>query len=922
MALLAVSVLALLAIGLVTLNAGRQVFAAASGLPAASRIENLVGQPGSERLRPTLLFDRTGEVLLAELGHPRAAGRRWQSLGQLPPAVVQAHVAALDPGFWDRQEGGALEVLRRTIRSGVGDEGSAITPTISERLAAQVLLPADASSVATLMLASDLEARYPRAQILEWYLNSADYGNLAFGLDAAALVYFGKHADELTLAEAAVLAGLLKTGSAERLEDPGEAARLREETLSAMRRLSMISAEEEAEALLVPPIVWEASAKEADPSLGFVGAVWTELKAAVGPGPASLGGGRVITTLDLDLQLQADCVARTHMERMNGEALAAARQAADGSPCVAASFLPPVRPGDAGLNHNLKDVGLVVMDPRQGEVLALIGPADEPLSSGGAAAPFLYLSALARGYTPGTMLVVPPEDSEASGEASLMRLRTGLASGGPAAARSIVDLIGPQAAVRTLELMGLEVPAAFATADRLASGDVTVRMIDLAGALGALANGGVQVGVSPGEAREGLDPTLIRRVVGQDGTTVYEGRTERRAVVSEGLAYLLTDILSDEPARWERLGQGNLLEIGRPAAGLVGDSIPATDNWTVGYTPQRVAVVWTGAPEADPMVAVQALNGAAPIWHAVLRYASRDLGPEDWDQPQDVTSAEVCDPSGYLATPYCPSVVREVFLLGTEPSDADTLYRPFRVNRETGRLATFFTPIDLVEERVYFVPPPEAGGHAQEDLEAPPQEYDRILPPPVDPDVNITSPAFFDVVSRNVAVRGSAGGEGFVSYRLDLGSGLDPQAWLQIGEVVSSPVGSGLLASWSTDDVQGLHVLRLTVVHDDGTVETAAVAVTVDNTRPRVELVLPFDGQVFRAGEDRDVVIDAEVTDESDLAQVVFYVDGRPVLTRTSRPWSMRWPLGAAGEHVIRARATDAAGNSADSDEVRITIER
>jgi hypothetical protein len=98
--------------------------------------------------------------------------------------------------------------------------------------------------------------------------------------------------------------------------------------------------------------------------------------------------------------------------------------------------------------------------------------------------------------------------------------------------------------------------------------------------------------------------------------------------------------------------------------------------------------------------------------------------------------------------------------------------------------------------------------------------------------------------------------------------------------------------------------------------------VTVDNEPPRVALTLPLDSQVFKMGEDREVVIEAEIFDETELVRVVFYVDGRPVVTRTEGPWSLRWPLGAAGEHVIRARATDVAGNSADSEEVRITVER
>jgi hypothetical protein len=293
--------------------------------------------------------------------------------------------------------------------------------------------------------------------------------------------------------------------------------------------------------------------------------------------------------------------------------------------------------------------------------------------------------------------------------------------------------------------------------------------------------------------------------------------------------------------------------------------------------------------------------------------------------PAEVTEVDVCDPSGLLPTPDCPRIVREVFLAGTEPTHADTLYRPFRVNTETGHLATFFTPLDQVEERVYFVPPPEAEAWATAVglTERPPQEYDRIpLPDSTDPYADISAPVYFEFVSDEVEVRGSAGGDDFASYSLHAGQGLDPQAWLQIGEARAAPVSAGILGRWDTDGLNGVCILRLTVVREDGSVALAAVPLTVDNRPPEVEIVLPAAGATYSVPGSNEVPIQAEATDETGLARVVIYVDGRLVTTRTTTPWSVRWPLGSAGEHVIRARAFDVAGNWADSDEVTISVVR
>ena len=172
----------------------------------------------------------------------------------------------------------------------------------------------------------------------------------------------------------------------------------------------------------------------------------------------------------------------------------------------------------------------------------------------------------------------------------------------------------------------------------------------------------------------------------------------------------------------------------------------------------------------------------------------------------------------------------EVFLNGNEPIQADNLFREFSVNRETGFLATVFTPPELIETRVYMVVPEEARTWAESaGLDIPPSSFDAIQAPPVNPNVNITAPVLFAEVNGVVKIAGTASGDDFAYYRVQVGKGLNPQQWILVGEDVSTPVSDGLLAEWDTTGLSGLYAVQLQVVRSDQVVETAVIQVTVSN---------------------------------------------------------------------------------------------
>jgi hypothetical protein len=210
-----------------------------------------------------------------------------------------------------------------------------------------------------------------------------------------------------------------------------------------------------------------------------------------------------------------------------------------------------------------------------------------------------------------------------------------------------------------------------------------------------------------------------------------------------------------------------------------------------------------------------------------MQTASQNLPLDGWVAPADVSVVNVCDPSGMLPTADCPNLVSEVFLNGNEPIQADSMYRKYAVNRETGLLATVFTLPQLIEERVYLVVPSDARSWAEgTGLEIPPATYDVIQSPRFDENVNITAPELFSEVNGNVQLKGTAAGDGFVSYRLLVGQGLNPQEWIQVA-AGNEPVTNGLLAEWNTNGLSGLYAIQLQVLKVDQRVDTAIIQVTV-----------------------------------------------------------------------------------------------
>lgn len=946
--LLAVAVVFTLVLGSLSAGMAYLYLDFAQSVPAVEDVQAFFGSPSHPSFTPIRIYDRSGEHILAEWSNPAADERQWVSLdpgaaNSAPQILIQAVLAAQDPQFWDTPAVTPIRLGGRLIQDVLPFVPGRSSLSIPEQVAETTLLPLQSYAERSVrrdfrlaLLGERLEAHFDKEQILTWYLNSANFGSMASGADAAALVYFGKHAHDLDLAESALLAAVPSDPSLNPFDDPADAKLRQGEVISEMLRLGYINPRQasvaRAEVLDFAP---HQRSTADDARADLTSLVLGRYTQFFGPDAVGRGGIRIITSIDYDLQLQVECTLETHLARLAGKPPGATVLAEGSHPCLAAGFLPPVRPSDSNVNHDVGEGAALIMDPASGELLALANlPGATGVSmtrhpAGQVLSPLIYLTAFARGYAPGSMILdIPPDGAPLSTSPGAyhgpVRMRTALANVYESAAARTLMLVGPDNVQRTARQLGLVAPTVDRTSQQGArlSGDAS--LMDLGFAFGVLAHNGTMTGVltDPANGDGGLSEGILLKVEDIYGQASFEARSHNRSVVSPQLAYLVDNVLSDDSARWPTLGQGNVLDIGRPAAAISSVFPDGSSGWTLGYTPELTVGVWIGNGDGSSMKHVDRINGSAPIWRALVQYGSREQPASDWVMPPGMSQVDVCDPSGLLPTKYCPQVVKEVFIQGTEPTAPDNLYQPFKIDVETGKLATLFTPLNRVEEKVFLVPPPEALAWAQSaGIDQPPQEYDPIDPNrPKDQQVHLDSPALFAVVGGEVQLRGSAKADGFEYYRLQYGKGLNPDEWVQIGDDQSQPRSNGLLATWDSRGLNGLYTVQLQVVGSDGQIKTDALPLTLDNLPPRISVIYPSPGGKLAEDVNGRVIMEVEASDAHDVARVTFEVDGEEVAAVTAPPFSTSWQTSAPGAHTLVVRAIDEVGNQTTTEAVPFSV--
>ncbi|RPI55151.1 MAG: PBP1A family penicillin-binding protein, partial [Chloroflexi bacterium] len=633
------------------------------------------------------IYDRHGRLLF-EMPPPHTGSHSPVPLAEIPEALRQATVATEDASFYDNPGVDAWAIVRAVWINLRGGEVLSGGSTITQQLARTLLLSPEeryertlARKVREAVLAWRLARNYTKDEILALYLNEIYFGNMAYGVEAAAQATFGKHVRDLDLAECAMLAGLPQAPAYYNpLENLPEARKRQAVVLDLMVKHGYL-AEEQARLAREETLHFAASPFPIR-APHFVMYVRSLLEQELGLERLEQGGLRIDTTLDVDLNDTARDLARYRLARL--------------AECNGRWTDCP--PG----GHNVRNLSLVALDPQTGEILAMLGSPDyfsaridgavngttALRQPGSSIKPITYAAAFRSGELTAATMMLDVRTSFVTREGASyvplnydlqfrgpVRLREALASSYNLVAVKVLDSVGVEAMTGLARRLGISTfddPQRLGLAVTLGGGEVS--LLELTAAYGSFANGG-----------RAVRPVAVRRVEDDQGRLLWAPDPGLGArAVDERVAYLVTDILSDDVARIPSFGEGSVLALSRPAAVKTGTTTDFLDNWTVGYTPELVVGVWAGNADNEPMRDISGISGAAPTWHDFMESALKGHPAVEFQRPDGLVEVEVCALSGHLPGPDCPHRVRELFLEGTEPGETCTMHRRVAVDRATG----------------------------------------------------------------------------------------------------------------------------------------------------------------------------------------------------------------------------------------------
>ena len=607
--------------------------------------------------------------VLTSAGDRAGEDYRPARLATIPPSLIDAVLAAEDHRFFAHGGLDLRGVLRATwanLRAGRVTQGGS---TITQQLVKNRLLGRQRTflrKVREAWLSALVEWRYSKAQILEAYVNEVylgQRGTLAIrGVGAGARAWFGKEPHQLTLAEAALTAGMIRApNSYSPAVNPDRARERRDVVLARMRELGRVG-EREYRVARAEPIRVPSSRTPGQPAPYFTDWIRQEIEQRFAP-DAVVGdpGARVYTALDLSLQRFAEHAVARGLDRIE-------------------TRLPRLRRASGG---ERLQVALIALDPITGQIRALVGGRDYGASQfnratharrqpGSAFKPFVYLTALAVGDgqpaftaasivddSPLTLVAGPADWSPRNYEdryEGRVTLRHALEHSLNAATVRIASEVGLERIVETARRVGITSPLAPVPA--LALGAYEVTPLELARAYLPFANGGVRAAVAG-----------VRAIVDGEGEKVAPADDDPIPVLSPAEAYLMTSLLQGVIDA----GTGaDALRFGIPAAlaGKTGTTNDGRDAWFVGYAPTLLALVWVGF-DSGAAHGLSGAQAALPIWADFMKQALETYPASRFETPPGVVLAEIDATNGKLANRFCPVTRREVFLDGTEPEPCD-----------------------------------------------------------------------------------------------------------------------------------------------------------------------------------------------------------------------------------------------------------
>ena len=595
----------------------------------------------------TKITDRN-DNLLFEIYHDQ--NRTPVAIKDLPNYVAQATIAVEDKDFYSHQGispiGGVLRAIKETIVEKKLQGGS----TITQQLVKTALLTPERTierKIKEAILALWTEQTYSKTTILEMYLNQVAYGGSSYGIQEASRTYFGKDAKNLSIAQAAFLAGLPQAPSIySPYVNPDLALRRRNEVLKRMYEQKFINKGSYDQA--------RKSAIDVQPNTHFIRAphfvfyVKSLLEKEYGIRMVEEGGLTVKTTLYLTAKEKTEKILADEITKIG--------------------YL------------NVSNGAALITAPKNGDIIAMVGSVDyykEPFGAfnvttalrqpGSSIKPLMYVLALERGFTAASLLDDSPASFAQPGAAPYVPvnydgrfhgkvpLRLALANSYNLTAVKTLNTLGVQNFIDHAQEMGISTwtdRSRFGLSLTLGGGEVT--MTDMATAFGVFANSGQRVD---------LDPVLS--IHDYTGKKIYEKDSQRSVyqAIPETVAYIISDILSDNVARQAAFGIRSSLEIpGKKVAVKTGTTNDKRDNWTVGYNPHYVTTIWVGNNNNAPMnpLLTSGITGAAPIFNRVMSMIlienplSFSAQSENFIQPENIVRRDCYYKKG------------EVFIVGTE----------------------------------------------------------------------------------------------------------------------------------------------------------------------------------------------------------------------------------------------------------------
>ncbi|PWH17133.1 MAG: hypothetical protein DDG58_08385, partial [Ardenticatenia bacterium] len=461
----------------------------------------------------------------------------------------------------------------------------------------------------------------------------------------------------------------------------------------------------------------------------------------------------------------------------------------------------------------------------------------QPRQPGSAIKPLVYLAAFERGWTPATLIMdVPVEYPDGKGGVYRPVNYDGKFRG-PVLVRAALANSLNIPAVRALEFVGI--PAFQEMAKRLgittltrrdyglalALGSGEVSLLELTGAYQVIANGGRRI-----------SPVAVLRVTDGLGRQIEAYQPPQgEAVLRPEHAYLITHILADNEARTPLFGANSPLRLSRPAAAKTGTTNDFRDSWTVGYTPDVVVGVWVGNADNRPTRGLSGLDGAAPIWHAMMERIVAETRVHDFVRPRGIVEVEICADSGTIPSPDCPRRRRELFAYDQLPLGPEhDIHQRLRIDTRANCVVTDSRPPEEgIEERYYQVYPPEGRAWALEHgIEQPPPPCTSTEGTAV---AAIHWPGDGQLIEGIVSIQGVALAADFSHYVVEYGVGWSPETFVPLSAPQMQPVEGGILAEWDTrPHPNGPYTLRVVVFNRHGGRYEGRSTVVVDNLLPEV----------------------------------------------------------------------------------------